>query len=430
MAEIFERQNQQSAQTFNGVPLGALSGNPAGTVTNLAALVGGGAGQAFGQAIQGGLGAFGISSLPTADPQQMQRQREEAFASRLQSKLGEGKTESEAWLEATEEARKVGGLAPDEYLRARNKGAELRDQEVQRLDKATDFVRKSDAFKNFSKTNEAFEEMREIAKRGKAGEQGANDFALILNGLKVLDPGSVVSQNEMATARYAINGAKQLKLLGVNVNQLTDYAAGRGKQFELTAKQKEKWLKAIAASVDGQRGDLENVYFTARDGFEAGGGNASKFEQSLRSVGDLLQKRAYDSVEELNAAGLISGGRGFDNPATRLKAGIENMPEVYGELLKGAAGAGKGVLMELLFGSDDGEAEKPNLGRMMSPELLDMTLQKSYGTDNAMHARTMDVLYGDNINNAFNTAYKLSAPARRQTRRAKKPPKKETGGGF
>lgn len=433
MAEIFERQKQQSTQTFNGVPLGALSGNPAGTVTNLAALVGGGAGQAFGQAIQGGLGAFGISSLPTADPQQMQRQREEAFASRLQNKLSEGKTESEAWLEATEEARKVGGLAPDEYLRAKQRGLELKAEDTKRLDDANKFVRGSEAFKNYSKTKPAFDQMQEIAQRGKAGEQSANDFALILNGLKILDPGSVVSQNEMASARFAINGSRQLKLMGINVNSLTDYAAGRGKAFELTPKQKAKWLKAISAAVDAQRGTLQETFLAAKDGYVAGGGNLDKLNASLGSVSDLLTNSAYNSAAQLEAKGLISGGQGFDNPAARVRAGIENMPEVYGDLLKGVAGAGKGVISTLLFGDDDdedGEVKNKNLGRIMTPKLLDDALTTGYGTDNVMHARTMDILYGDNINDAFNTAYKLAAPGGKASKKRQKNIRQMQTGGF
>jgi len=418
-----------------GLPLAALGGNPATIATGTAAILGAQSGAMLGSGVTGAIGA--AMGRPMVDPAAIMANRQKRFAELYRSELESGKSDGEAFLSAAELARRQGVLSSDEYLRARGAGLERRDKEGEALTTATDFVRKSDAFENFSKSSSLFDQMKEIAKRGEFGNQSANDFALILSGLKILDPGSVVSQNELANARFAINGARQLKLMGINVNAITDYAAGRGKAFELTPEQKEKWLKAISGAVDAQRSDLENVYLTARDGYTASWGNARQFEQSLQSVQDLLEKRAYESVAELAGEGLISQGRGFNNPTDRLNAGIKAMPDVYGDLLQGASEAGWGVIKNLFFGDGMGPSnssaprmeQRRNLGgektsgvlsRMIDPRLVNVTLQEAYQTDNAMHAMTLDALYGDGVSATFDQAFTAIAKTPKRKRKPRR----------
>lgn len=420
-----------------GVPVAALSGNPWATLGNLKAIGGAEQGAAIGGAIAQAIGG------PKVDPAQIRQRNQADFVTLYENEMASGeKLMGQAFMDAAKLAYKGGILSPDQYLVATSRGSERLEKDRAFLEKATTLVNKSDAFKNYSASVGIFRELQETVKRGKYGSQSANDFVLIQQGLKILDPGSIVSQNEMQQGRFAANGAAQLRIMGVDLNAITRAAAGNGKNFELTKNQKEKWLKAISAAVDSQRNNLESTVLAAKDAYTTSGGSENIFLKSIAATQDLLTKSAYNSTDELAAAGLISGGRGFDDPIDQLNAGLKNFQPFYGRLFNEIGKTVKDVGVELLFGlfgSDEPEPPKGNakkgkrdnagrpdryvpsiesggkLGRLLSPASLNKAMQTAYQTDNPVHAQIFDTLNGDSVGNVFDA---FQRGAIRQSRKA------------
>lgn len=425
---IFDQGKQQGpAMAAPGIPAGALSGNPVASFVN----VGMATGANVGANLVGALG--GLAGLPQANPAMMVQQRQQEFGARLQQVMADGTvTQGDAIKQVAQDMFKEKLLPGNEYLKAIQEASLQKEKDNKLLSEHTDFVRKSDAFENYSKSTAIFRELQETVKRGKAGEQSANDYVLIQQGLKILDPGSIVSDNEIRSGKFAANGRQQLRIAGVDLAALSRYAAGNGQAIELTPLQKEKWLKAISAAVDSQRNQLETVYLTGRQGYTAAGGAEGLFDKSLATAKDLLGRSAYKSVDELAARGLISHGRGFNTNMGMLKAGVENAAEAYAPLIdvaKTAAVEILGVTGSLLFGSDE-PSKKPrgkraprmgrgtggkdklpefggadnSLGRLLSPKLVEDALMASYRTDNPIHAQIFDGLNNSRIEDSVNKA--------------------------
>lgn len=415
-----------SAFAAPGLHAAALSGNPMATLTNLNALAGMQAGRMVGGALSDVIG--GAMGAPMVDPMALAQQRQAEYIAEYDRLRADGMSAGRA----IEQAAKTARLAPDERLRAMQLGAERQEGERKALKDASDAVLKSDAVKNFQKSKGLFKELRNIAQRGKAGEQSANDFLLIQQGLKILDPGSVVSANEMSQGNFAARGTAALSFAGINVNQLINYAAGRGTRLEFTPEQKAKWLKAIGTAVDGQRNAASSVYLANRDAYVAGGGSQDAYSNALATTNDLLQGSAYTAIEELEQAGSISEGRGFNDNGAKIIAATKNIPEVFTPLLQGFARATKDVAVDLLFdwGDDEPISLTPNkskskksrsitrdklkqnsqgdLTRMVAPKVIDGALLSSYPTENIMHAMTMDALDGSPIGNKADAMVRLA----------------------
>ncbi len=447
LADVFKQDDSAPAMIAPGIPQGALSGSPQGTLANLIAVGGAQAGDRLGGAISNTIGyALG---QPPVDPVAMRQGRQEEFLRLIDQERAAGKTEAEAILSAAELARKSGALAPDEYLTAITAGREQATKERDFLSKTTDNLAKSGAIRDYQKAVGGFKELLEIAKRGEAGDQSANDFVLIQQGLKVLDPGSVVSANELMSGKIAARGSMALDVAGIKLNKLLNYSATGGAALELTSEQKAKWLRAIASAVDGQKNAAATVYLAGRDAYTAGGGALRKFEQATGTTNELLQYDAFAAVSDADDADLITAGRGFNSSAARITAGLNNLGKVYTPILKGFGDAAKDAALDTLFGIGIGDSEdnkpsgpRPNgaaprmgrgaggkdlyqdtsgdLTRMLAPVALDQALLSSYPTNNILHAMTMDALNGNNITNtidAFSRAALVQPVSSRRRRR-------------
>ena len=285
LGDLFNDQRNAPAMLAPGTPAAALSGSPAATLTNLAAISGANAGASLG----GALG--GLVGLPTANPAAMLEARQAEFAKLFDEVQADGTMMyGDAMRKAGKLAYQKGILTPPEYMKLQEAANTQGEKDRKHLDEHLSFVRDSDAYKDYVKTDGVWQELKETVKRGKAGKQSANDYFLIQQGLKILDPGSIVSDNEIQSGQFAARGSRALKLAGINLTQLASFAATGGKGLELTAQQKDKWLKAIAGAVDAQKNALSTNYLTARQGYQATGGSAQIFEQATAQIGDLMAK--------------------------------------------------------------------------------------------------------------------------------------------
>ncbi len=419
----FFQQPEQQSMVAPGLPAAALSGNPAATATNLVAINSTRAGAALGGALAS------LTGLPTIDPVQVAQARQQQYMRDMELGMAEGLTRGESMIRAA----KGGYLTPEEQLGALDSGLTQQKAEREVLLDQVDFVRKSDSFKDYTKSRANFKEMKNIAQRGTRGNQSANDYALIMMGLKVFDPDSAVLQGELQMGKNVAAGRQALRLAGVSVNQIVNYAAGKGKAIELTPEQKAKWMKAVAGAVDGKRNALEETYAAGRDAYVAMGGIEQRFADALGSVYEQMEKNAYSEAEALDNEGRIAPGNGYNTTAEAIKAFGEHAPEVYGGIIRGLGEAGKDVLWDLILGGDDEEKKgakpdgaaprmgrgaggrslfknsaSPPTGRVIAPQWFNAALTAAYQTDSPILAMTMDTLDGGTVSELLNATARAS----------------------
>jgi len=364
-----------------------------------------------------------IFSSPSSTVQIAQT-RQDAFIAEMARLKQEGESEADAFLQAAEVGRERGWLAPDEYLNAKSAGLAQAKIERDFLARATKEVLSSKAVRDYQSSASTFKQLVQLAGEGQAGEQGANDFVLIQQGFKVLDPNSQVTQDELRTGQLSAKNQAAFNMLGIKLNQIINFSAGKGNRLELTAKQKERWLSAIARAVNAKRDAAESVYLANRDAFVAAAGSNRKFESAMTTTRNLLSYDAVDAVRNYATDKRFSPGLGFPDNATRIIAGLENMNEVYGPILKGVGGALWDSASGLIFGDNEdgpnlregaaprmrggffkqfapGELPKSSgaLTRVLANDVIDNSLMSAYQTENVMHARTMDLLYNNSVGN-------------------------------
>ena len=305
LSGIFQEFEQQRGPVMvaPGLPAAALSGNPAATVTNLAAVGGAQAAGALGQGINQLLGDVGLGSFGTVNPMQLQQQRQQAFISRYQEIVANGEVApGDAMMQAARDLEGI--LAPDEQLRAMSEGLKQRESDNDLLNKSVDFVNKSKQIEEYRVGKTTHDQ---LIKTAKDKPSAANDFLIIQQGLKILDPTSIVSKSEIAQGRLSAVGAQELSALGFNVNQLINFAAYGGKKPLLSDSMKARWLQAIGRKVDAQRNAAAEVYTSAYDQFTAAGGPGNIFQRATRSTADLLSGTVQAEIVK-NAAGDFTHG--------------------------------------------------------------------------------------------------------------------------
>lgn len=266
-------RNQMAAP---GLHPSVFSGNPAATTANLSAVAGATAGAGL-------IGAFGsLLGTQTVNPAQMAQQRQAAFAQKYQQVMADGQVmQGDALRQAADEQHQAGLLSPQEYLRAIGVASTQSEKDRKQLSDAVSFVNKNESVQNYRESKSIHDEMRRMAMRDPST---SDDFALIQMGLKVLDPGSVVSQNELASGRMSVIGEQALNVIGFDVNQLINWAAYGGEKPTFTAEQKKKWLETIGSRVDAQATAASQVYAAGREQYLAGGGVAGAFDNATQTL--------------------------------------------------------------------------------------------------------------------------------------------------
>ena len=290
LGDLFNDQRNAPAMAAPGTPAAALTGSPAATLTNLAAISGANAGASLG----GALG--GLVGLPTANPAAMLEARQAEFAKLFDEVKADGTVMTgDAMGKAGKMAYQKGILTPQEYMKLQSVAIDQKEKDAALLGKSVEFLNKNKAVEEYRLSSSIFGEMREMAKRP---DNTTDDFAMIQMGIKVLDPGSVTSQNEIATGRLSIIGEQALNAIGFDVNQLLNWAAYGGKKPTFTREQKARWLKTIGSRVNASANAASQVYSAAREQFQASGGPAPVFDAATQSTfGNITGESFVSQVE-------------------------------------------------------------------------------------------------------------------------------------
>ena len=294
LGDLFNDQRNAPAMLAPGTPAAALSGSPAATLTNLAAISGANAGASLG----GALG--GLVGLPTANPAAMLEARQAEFAKLFDEVQADGSVMTgDAMRKAGKLAYQKGILTPSEYMKLQEAANTQREKDQDRLSKTTDFVNESEAVKEYTATQNRFKSLVQLANDTTSG---SNDFVLIQQGLKVLDPTSITSKGEIDSAKMTARGRLAIQAalgdIGTSLSGMLQFQAGKGQMLTLTANQKSKWVKAIARAVDAQKERAADVYLQGRNAFVTGGNSETIYRNALVHTLDSLQYSASAHAED------------------------------------------------------------------------------------------------------------------------------------
>ena len=279
-----------------GIHANVLSGNPAATVTNLAAVVGAGSGAAIADAIRG----------HAVNPQLMQQQRQTEFAQRFQQIHAGGKTTTgQSMRQAADAAFAENKLSPREYLNALSESQKLIDQDMKTLDAATKWVSDSQEVKDWNLVRSNFNAVNDLLK--KENDTSAQAQAMLMS-MKIMDPGVQVTQNEIRWAENQARGQRYIDhLLSsglVTVKALNDFIVSGGKKLTLNAEQKKRWMSSLAEVTQERRAAATRVYEEAASRYGAGGERPMQpFEAALSNVRDNLTNYSPEEVVKATTYG-------------------------------------------------------------------------------------------------------------------------------
>jgi len=427
--DIFDDAQGGPDMAAPGLPMGALSGNPAATFVNTSAMLGASAGDQLARGITGAIGA--AMGRPMVDPAQVRQSRRDQFAALYQQELASGKTDGEAFLSAAELARKQGVLAPDEYLRARDAGIKRREVERKAITDVTDDLYKSDFYKNFIDAKNNYMAMVDLAEDA----ESINDFALIQRFLKTIDPDSATLQGEIDAAKISTSGLQSLKNVVGNseaanlITGLMRFQAGAGNVLTLNRKQKEKLLAAARDVVNAKQRGAVSAWDQAKSVYIGAGGNAKLFTDATAAAVNQFKWSAESAT-----AGRAIGSGTMPDTWLALPEMAERNKEV-GERLGGAAataaelvglfgvnvakGAAKGIgetvddAVSRFFGIDSDPADAVGASNAMNPEEVSNMQERSFGTGSRILNNAADIVTGGHVGRMVGNA--TMAPVTRQS---------------